>query len=353
MVRPPVPSLASLLLAALVVAGCSGPSRVPADAAAAGGAVDASAAAQAAQPPATETAGVGALEFEWFDATRDRTVPVRLYLPEDGPAGRRPLVVFSHGLGGSRAGYSHLGRHWAAQGFVALHLQHAGSDRALWRSGGGLELLRALQTAASAPSAIARAQDVSFALDRLLADPALAAHVDPERIAIAGHSYGANTALLVAGARFDEPGLPGTLRDPRIRAAVLMSAPPFPATFDTGRVLAGVAIPTLHLTTVDDVIRVPGHWSVAQDRIALYEAMASAPKWLAVFDFGQHNVFTDRGIDPRALGVKQAARELSTAFLQAVLAGRPQALDAAFAAHAPRLAQAGTTASAGALRTVR
>lgn len=334
-------ALAAALLFPMLLGACAGSAGTPV------------AAAHAVEPtrrsmPEDATARpVRSLEFEWYDAARERTVPVRLYLPirdansTTDALDTLPLVVFSHGLGGSRAGYSHLGRHWAGEGFASLHLQHAGSDRAVWRTGGTLERLRALQAAASPENAIARAQDVSFALDRLLADPTLAAAVDPTRIAVAGHSYGANTAMLVAGARFEQGGLPMTLRDPRVRAAVLMSAPPFPAGFDTGRVLAGIEIPTLHLTTVDDVIRIPGHWSEARDRVALYEALPAAPKWLAVFDFGEHNVFTDRGVDPRAQAVKKASRDLSTAFMRTVLDGRTQSLDIAFAAHAGMLAMTG------------
>ena len=49
--------------------------------------------------------------FEWNDIARERAVPARLYLPV-GPlkAGAVPMVVFSHGIGGSKEGYSYLGR---------------------------------------------------------------------------------------------------------------------------------------------------------------------------------------------------------------------------------------------------
>jgi len=303
--------------------------------------------AEALAPP------VRSLDREWLDATRDRIVPVRLYLPDTdadatASSARLSLVVFSHGLGGSRTGYSHLGRHWAARGIASLHLQHAGSDRAVWTDGGALGLPERLRSAASTANAVARALDVSFALDRLLDDPVLAARIDPARIAVAGHSYGANTALLVAGARFDQDDGPATLRDPRVRAAVLMSAPPFPARFDPREVLSGVAIPTLHLTTVDDVIRVPGFRSVAQDRIALYEAMAAAPKWLAVFASGAHDVFTDRGTDPPSQAVKRATRDLSTGFLRTVLNARSGTLERAFEEHASLLAAPSSTAQGSA-----
>jgi hypothetical protein len=351
--------LAALLLPLALVA-CAGGE--PASRASQAFEAAAAAATSSVEP---QGAPVRSVEVDWHDAARDRTVPVRLYLPDrpDPSAGSGasalpeplPLVVFSHGLGGSRAGYSHLGRHWAAQGFASLHLQHAGSDRELWRSSGTFERMQALRAAASAENAMARARDVSFALDRLLADPDLGAGIDRRRIAIAGHSYGANTALLVAGARFDADGLPTTLRDERIRAAVLMSAPPFPSDFDSRRVLAGVTIPTLHLTTVDDVIRVPGHWSVAQDRIDLYESLPATSKWLAVFGFGSHSVFTDRGVDPRGQAVKRAARDLSTAFLRGVLDARPQAIESAFVAHAGLMSQTGgrPVAPSGAAATPR
>ena len=60
--------------------------------------------------------------FDWRDNARTRNVPVRLYLPTSsaaGVAGSVPLVVFSHGLGGSRDGYKYLGRFFAAMAMRA------------------------------------------------------------------------------------------------------------------------------------------------------------------------------------------------------------------------------------------
>jgi predicted dienelactone hydrolase len=275
-------------------------------------------------------------DLEWTDAARGRDVPARLYWPANLAANERaPLVVFSHGLGGSRMGYSHLGRYWAAQGFATLHLQHVGSDRAVW-AGGFLSVLGNLQDAANEANAIARAQDVTFGITTLLADARFAGHIDDAHIAIAGHSFGANTALLVAGAavsrEIDGVQREVSYRDPRIRAAILMSAPPFYGAGDMHAILRGVAIPTLHLTGTDDVIRVPGYYSDAADRIALFEAMpagAAAPaKTLAIFNGGTHSIFTDRvdmaGAELNRV-VKAATREVSLEFLNAALRGAPYA----------------------------
>ena len=268
------------------------------------------------------------LELDWQDARRERPVPALLYLPLAAASAPVPLVVFSHGLGGSRRGYSHLGRHWAAHGCASLHLQHVGSDRRLWGGGNPLELLGRLREAASEAEAIARVQDLAFALDQVLGGE-FAARIDPGRIVAAGHSFGANTALLAAGARLERGGREVAFRDERVRAAMLLSAPPFHGEREPARVAATVRLPTLHVTATGDTIRLPGYYSGAEDRIALFEAMGSPLKALAVFQGGTHSIFTDRtgtgGFDLNAR-VKAATQALTLAFLRGVLDGQAQAL---------------------------
>ncbi len=260
------------------------------------------------------------VELDWADATRQRPVPVRLYWPTQQAAfAPVPLVVFSHGIGGSRRGYSYLGQHWAAHGVASLHLQHVGSDRNLW-FGNPLGLIGRLQDAAQEREAIERPRDLGFALDQLLAS-ALGDHVDRRRIAAAGHSYGANTTLLAAGARVQRQGKAVDLHDERLAAAIVLSAPPFYGESELTPILAPVTLPTLHVTATGDVIRIPGYWSGAQDRIAVFEAVGSRRKALAMFEGGSHSMFTDRagtgGVELNPL-VKAATRELTLAFLDTV-----------------------------------
>ena len=271
---------------------------------------------------------VSVQEFDWFDAGRQRAVPVRLYLPADASLTQPlPLVVFSHGIGGSRRGYSYLGRHWASQGFASLHLQHVGSDRALW-IGNPLALPTRLQAAAQDGEATARVRDLSFALDQLLASP-LGARIDARRIVAAGHSYGANTTLLAAGAQVERDGRVLDLRDPRIQGAIVISAPPFYGEVLQQKVLGSIRVPSLHITATEDVIRVPGYYSPATDRVAVYEATGGPAKTLAVFEGGSHSIFTDRQGTGGALlnpQVKAATQALSTAFLSGLFGGDSSAL---------------------------
>ena len=289
--------------------------------------------AQAAEPAAPAW---HADDFDWHDAARQRAVPVRLYQPAQAVAGPLPLLLFSHGIGGSRRGYSYIGRHLASQGFASLHVQHVGSDRALW-GGNLLSLVGRLQAAAQPAEALARVLDMRFALDRLLAERP--DRVDPRRIAVAGHSYGANTSLLLAGAAVPADQ---ALADPRIRAAVFISAPPLHGVAEPEKALAAIHIPTLHITATEDVIRVPGYGSSAAERIALFEATGGPLKRLAVFEGGSHSVFTDRSGTGGALAnprIKQATKELVAEFVQGVFAGSVDHLNAWTQRHQPLLAR--------------
>lgn len=276
----------------------------------------AAAACLASRPLRAQPLPWRAEELDWLDearATGPRAVPVRIYWPTAAGSEPLPLVVFSHGIGGSRRGYSYLGQHLASAGFASLHVQHVGSDRSLW--GGNLfQLAGRLRQAADEREALARALDVRFALDRLLAERP--GHIDPSRLAVAGHSYGANTSLLLAGAAV--PGAEG-LHEPRFKAAVFISAPPLHGVDEPEKALAAVRLPSLHITATDDVIRVPGYYSEAKERVELYEQTGSPRKFLAVFEGGSHSVFTDRRGTGGAVQnprIKEATKQLVADFLR-------------------------------------
>lgn len=260
-----------------------------------------------------------AVDFDWVDATRARQVPARLYWPVNVSSGRVPLIVFSHGMGGSRRGYTYLATRWAAHGVASLHVQHVGSDSALWR-GNPLGVVGRLQAAAQDNEAAARVGDLRFALDRILskASGPYAGVVDRRRIIAAGHSYGANTALLAVGARVVRDGRWLEFRDPRYSAAIVISAPAFYGETDLDGVLAKITVPTLHVTATDDTIKIPGFYSPAADRTAIFSAMPKSRKLLAVFQGGSHSMFTDRaftGGPELNRKVKEATADLALAFL--------------------------------------
>ncbi|MFZ9315417.1 MAG: alpha/beta hydrolase family protein [Burkholderiaceae bacterium] len=288
----------------------------------AGGSLGLSLGGVAAGATATGEQAHRILELDLLDTARQRPVPTRLYLPQKAnPLRPVPLVAFSHGLGGSRFGYQYLATHLADVGIATMHPQHIGSDYHVWR-GNPLEMLQRLQAAARESEALARAHDVRFALDQIFASDN-AALIDRSKIAVAGHSYGANTAMLVSGAQVIGTEVQvGDLRDSRIRAAIFISAPPLVGQGPLEQVLGAVSIPTLHITSVDDTINLPGYRSTVADRRAIFKAMRESPRTLAVFNAGGHSIFTDRttrsGPEISAQ-IKGATKELCALFLQQTL----------------------------------
>lgn len=246
---------------------------------------------------------VAVLTDVWTDPARaGRAVPVKIYYPSDS-AIAAPVVVVSHGLGGSREGYAYLGRHLASYGYVAVHLTHIGSDTnalsaAIAQAAGVQAALKLI--AAQPANIINRPKDVSFAISRLLelnqADGPLQGRIDPERIGVAGHSFGAYTVMAVAGEHFFlKSGQEVTFGDPRVKAAVVMSPP---ANKLEPRQFAPITIPLLLMTGTLDQSPV-GTGGGPDDRRKIFDMLAGCDRYLLVFTGGDHMVFGSEG---RVLG---------------------------------------------------
>lgn len=230
---------------------------------------------------------------EWTDPARGgREVPYKLYMPA-GP-GPFPLIVHSHGLGGSREGSSYILQALAEAGFAVAALQHPGSDTAIlagFRPGDEAGLLGKLTPDAAAN----RFGDVPFALDQLtrMNGPGgdLAGKLDLSRIGMSGHSFGALTTLVAVGQVL--PGAPdGAFREPRIKAAIVYS-PNKPRQGGAHTSFAQIRTPMLHFTgTLDrtalDLERTP--W----ERTIPFQEITGADQFLIVLRDGDHGVYTGR-----------------------------------------------------------
>jgi predicted dienelactone hydrolase len=260
------------------------------------------------------------------DAERGREIPLRIYLPAgDAPA---PVVLFSHGLGGSREGYAYLGQHWAARGYAVVALQHPGSDDAVWRDVPPRQRLAALREAASPANFLLRVHDVPAVLDQLErwngeADHPLAGHLDLDTVGMAGHSFGAVTTQAVAGQSVGRGRQPFT--DERIDAALALS-PSSPRRGSPQRAFGQVEIPWMLMTGTEDVAPI-GDADVAS-RLAVFPALPPGAKYELVLDGAQHSAFSDRplpGDAPRNPNHHRAILTLSTAFWDAWLRDDPAA----------------------------
>ena len=259
---------------------------------------------------------------EPLDAARDRVVPLKLYLPEtDRPV---PVVLFSHGLGGSRNNNSYLGKHWAAAGYAAVFIQHAGSDEEVWKSTSAGQRMQAMQAAASAQSTQARYADVPFVIDQLekwnqTEGNPLHGKLDLEKIGMSGHSFGAVTTQGLMGQAF-----PGnrSVAEPRLKAFFPMS-PSSHRTLSPEQAFGGISKPVLCMTGTED--RSPADpRTTPESRRLVYAAMPAGDKYQLVFEGGEHHVFGDRALragEQRDDRCHPAIQRISTAVWDAYLKG--------------------------------
>lgn len=105
--------------------------------------------------------------------------------------GRWPILLLSHGNGGSARMMGWFGTALAHSGYVVVAVDHPGNN--------GVDAM----TEAGSILVWNRVDDLAAALAAVQTDPALAPHVDAARLGLVGYSAGGFTALVAAGARPD------------------------------------------------------------------------------------------------------------------------------------------------------
>jgi predicted dienelactone hydrolase len=131
------------------------------------------------------------------DRQRKRIFPVDLYLPQSILPVRLPLIVISHGLGGDRTTFDYLAKHLASYGFAVAVPEHPGSNASQIQA-----LLNGFANKVTPPrELIDRPLDIKYLLDALETD--YGERINVQRVGIIGQSFGAYTALAVAGAEIN------------------------------------------------------------------------------------------------------------------------------------------------------
>ena len=207
----------------------------------------------------------------WQEAVRDATAR----------PGRHALVVFSHGYGGHRRQSTFLCTHLASHGYVVAAVDHTGNTM--------LEVVQGVLILGAGgrlphPNTVLREfvdlrpADVSFTIDHLLGMDGLA---DPDRIGMAGHSFGGWTTLTT------------TARDRRIRAALPLApaggASPIPSNLlrESVDLRWSREVPTLYVVADrDSILPLAG----------MQELFARTPatKRMVVLEDADHLHFCDR-----------------------------------------------------------
>jgi dienelactone hydrolase len=264
---------------------------------------------------------------------------LRIHHPAEG-AGPWPVIIFSHGLAGSREGYGFLGRRWAEHGYVSVHPDHPGSDTATFRGLPPRDLPAALRSATTDPAVLeGRPRLVAALIDGLpaieAAVPALVGRLDRARVGVAGHSFGAWTTMCVAGMRLRGPGgAVADWSDPRPLAFAALS-PNGKGQWAQDDDWAAIARPVLVMTGSADrqpaFLSPPGQERSGAWRRQAFDLMPAGSKLLAWFDGALHSTYSG-GAGARLMGEAQpdpaqveAVAVLTLAWWDARLRGDPAA----------------------------
>lgn len=255
---------------------------------------------------------------------RGQDLQVRITMPVTGHA--LPLIIFSHGNGQSHHAYAPLANYWAANGFIVIQPTHLDS-RMLGIGPDDTRRSRFWRF---------REEDVLRVLNGLgeIEDAASMSRgrFDHARVAVAGHSWGGQTASTFLGATHPDPDN-GTLvdrKDARVGAGILLAVPGLGGAslsdFATRNYpfmhpnFSTMSTPALIIAGDSDqgglTTRGPDWWRDAYD-------LSPAPKALFTVSGGEHSLGGIPGYESRETTDERpqrvdAIQRITTAFLRGV-----------------------------------
>lgn len=246
-------------------------------------------------------------------------------------AGPYPLLVFSHGYGGSGLGAVFLCETLAARGWIVAAPDHHDRYSAVRIRGGQqtdfdrLALFRhaseiASSTPADRPRYAYRLDEMQAALDGMTASRDFGPLIDPARIAVGGHSFGGYTALGVAGT------LPER-HDKRIKAVLLFSTGAGAYLYDAHE-LRTVSVPVMLFLGAKEEQQTRGKQTMTQLSAKIFDNLAG-PKYFLEVQGANHFSFNNRfsnNIGARLMSGSEAQfeviRRYAIAFLEKHVTGR-------------------------------
>jgi len=283
------------------------------------------------------------------DTTRNKDVEISIEYPTRG--GGFPIIIFSHGYGSSFRGYEPLVSYWTSNGYVVIRPNHADADqlqepsrditsmpppqqqqqqsrgsRGPQQQGTIIPLVRdnpaeKIFEREREPQWRNRAADIELvinSLEKLQNDFfELRGKMDNEKLAVAGHGYGAYTALLAGGMRtFGK--LPLQMNDSRIRAIVAMSPPGMSEQRGTtAESWKDIHVPVMFMTGTQD--RGANESESAEWRRQSFDNAAPGDKYFVLINSARYSTFAGQ-ISIYPIEMQPQSQQVPNPY------GRPQAV---------------------------
>jgi predicted dienelactone hydrolase len=298
------------------------------------------------------------ISLQLKDQTRDRRLPVDLYLPTpllSSSSTPFPLIVISHGVASDRFAFVYLAQHLASYGFAVAVLEHPGSNAERFQ-----RYFSGLAGPPEPAELINRPLDVKFVLNELerleKSNPQIQGKLNFQQVGAFGHSYGGYTVFTLAGAKINFEQIrqdcnPNkslnlsvflqcranelrptnyALKDDRIKAVFAVN--PFASSIFGESGLSQIKLPLMLVAGSQDIVT-----PAVPEQIRPFTWLGSKNKYLAVIENGTH--FTALAeptaendvlpVPPALLGPDRSdahsyLNALSVAFFETYLLNRPE-----------------------------
>ncbi|MHC5854205.1 alpha/beta hydrolase [Nostoc sp.] len=303
--------------------------------------------------------------FELNDISRDRRLPVDVYLPttqnsqlttQNSLSPPFPLIVISHGIASDRSTFVYLAEHLASYGFAVAVLEHPGSNAQRFQ-----QYFAGLAGPPDAAEFINRPLDIKYLLNELQrlekSDPTLQGKLNFQQVGAIGQSFGGYTVLTLAGAKInfeqlrqdcnpnnssfnlslflqcqatDLPPKNYEFKDDRIKAIIAIN--PIDSSILGEGGVSQIKIPVMLVAGSQDIFAPP-----VSEQIRPFTWLSDSNKYLALIENATHFSAiaepTSQNdvlpVPPALLGPDRAAvysylNALSVAFLETHLLNRPE-----------------------------
>jgi predicted dienelactone hydrolase len=223
---------------------------------------------------------------------REQPLQLRVTYPVTAADQKLPVIIFSHGAGGSRKNYQPLVKHWASHGYVCIQPTHGDSismlPRGEWRKYRSVR--EYINSGVLGKHQLTRPDDIKLVLDQMskIEDqiPALKGRLDSKRIGMGGHSFGAHTTQMIGGLSLSGLGKRRITADDTRPQALLMISPQGTGNQIDRESWENIDRPTMVVTGTND------HGRQGQSykwRLQVYENVPAQQKYLTFVKDATHN----------------------------------------------------------------
>ena len=244
--------------------------------------------------PAEEPARVLIKRGEWFDPTRNnRGVKYKIYYPDMVVNNPLPIIIWSHGLGGTQDGAGFISRFLSSHGYIHVNIGHEGTNDSLWRGKPGHPWDNIRKANIPWEDILNRYLDIPFVLN-CLEQEELPIPIDISLLGMSGHSMGALTTQIIAG-QLTGNETPISLKQNKFKAAIAYSPVPNqrlrPNDVPIQRVYGDIDLPMLHISGTEDYSPIDGPIQHLRDEIFNIGGKDFAMQYQVILDQADHMVF--------------------------------------------------------------